>query len=247
MKYLFTLLFVCLITTFSMAQGRYQDVVYLKNGSIIRGTIIEQVPNESIKIETADRSVFFYKMEEIEKFTKEPIAGRGKGPSTRDNISSRLGTGYIRIAELGYEAGVGTYGLDRLKLNFINSYQFNQHFSAGIGTGLRYYVDTDEVLLPVFADLRAIILDHHISPYVAFGFGYSFNLTDNFDGVGTLINPSAGVIFPVFEKSLLNVGLGYEVQRVNYTMHVPSYYATHIYYSSHYNTGALSLHVGLTF
>jgi len=54
------------------SSGELQDVVYLKNGSIIRGLIIEQVPNVSIKIQTSDGSVFFYKMEEIEKITKEP-------------------------------------------------------------------------------------------------------------------------------------------------------------------------------
>ncbi len=47
------------------------DVVYLKNGSIIRGIIIEQVPNVSLKIQTSDGSIFFYKMDEIEKITKE--------------------------------------------------------------------------------------------------------------------------------------------------------------------------------
>ncbi|MFY0644981.1 MAG: hypothetical protein JXR19_10985 [Bacteroidia bacterium] len=49
----------------------YQDVVYLKNGSIIRGMIIEQIPNVSIKIQTADANVFVFKMDEIEKITKE--------------------------------------------------------------------------------------------------------------------------------------------------------------------------------
>lgn len=50
---------------------QYVDVVYLKNGSVIRGIIIEQVPNVSIKIETAGGSVFVYKMEEVERMTKE--------------------------------------------------------------------------------------------------------------------------------------------------------------------------------
>ena len=49
----------------------YQDVVYLKNGSIIRGMIIEQIPNVSLKIQTKDSNVFVFKMEEIEKITKE--------------------------------------------------------------------------------------------------------------------------------------------------------------------------------
>lgn len=49
----------------------YQDVVYLKNGGILRGMIIEQIPNVQLKIQTKDGSVFVYKIEEIEKITKE--------------------------------------------------------------------------------------------------------------------------------------------------------------------------------
>jgi len=37
---------------------QYEDVVYLKNGSVIRGMIIEQSPNQSITIQTADRKIF---------------------------------------------------------------------------------------------------------------------------------------------------------------------------------------------
>jgi hypothetical protein len=55
----------------SFAQSFNTDVVYLKNGSIIRGVIIEQVPNQSLKIQTQDKSVFVYRYEEIEKIIKE--------------------------------------------------------------------------------------------------------------------------------------------------------------------------------
>ncbi|QQS72492.1 MAG: hypothetical protein IPP95_15195 [Flavobacteriales bacterium] len=59
----------------SQEQGReprspaqeWQDVVYLKNGSVIRGMVIEQVPNVSLKIGTADGSVFVYAMDQVEK------------------------------------------------------------------------------------------------------------------------------------------------------------------------------------
>lgn len=50
---------------------QFLDVVYLKNGSVIKGTIIEQVPNVQIKIQTKDGNIFVYKIEEIEKMTKE--------------------------------------------------------------------------------------------------------------------------------------------------------------------------------
>ena len=54
-----------------------QDVVYLHNGSIIRGTIVEQVPGESILIQTVDGNRFRYSMEEIERMVKEPQRDQG--------------------------------------------------------------------------------------------------------------------------------------------------------------------------
>lgn len=56
----------------ALGQQQMQDVVYLKNGSIIRGEIIEQIPNQTIKIKTADGSVFVYSMSDIERIVKEP-------------------------------------------------------------------------------------------------------------------------------------------------------------------------------
>jgi len=53
------------------AQNNYQDVVYLKNGGIIRGTLIELIPDKSLKIETVDGNVFVFQMDEVEKITKE--------------------------------------------------------------------------------------------------------------------------------------------------------------------------------
>ncbi|MFJ1352026.1 hypothetical protein [Capnocytophaga canimorsus] len=49
------------------------DVVYLKNGGVTKGEIIEQVPNINIKIQTKDGNVFVYKMEEISKISKEKV------------------------------------------------------------------------------------------------------------------------------------------------------------------------------
>ncbi len=57
------------------AEQLMQDVVYLKDGSIIRGQIIEQIPDVSIKIETVIGNIFAYKMEEVEKIVREPFKG----------------------------------------------------------------------------------------------------------------------------------------------------------------------------
>ena len=188
-----------LITSLVHAQSNFEDVVYLKNGSIIRGIIIEQVPNQSIKIQS-DRNVFFFRLDEIERITKEPIKGGGSSLT------------YRGIIELGTQFPVGDFGLARWKFNFINGIQFNPHFSFGLGTGLRYYYK-DEVnawLVPIFVDFRVNITKDYTTPYIALGSGYSFEASKNFNDVGFFLNTNVGISL----GSTVNVGVGYELQRI---------------------------------
>jgi len=73
-----------------IGQTTYEEVVYLKNGSIIHGVIIEQIPNQSVKIQTKDKNVYVFKIEEIEKITKEERQGekRGGNPGTKSGYNS---------------------------------------------------------------------------------------------------------------------------------------------------------------
>jgi len=47
------------------------DVVYLKNGNIIKGHIIEQIPGETIKIETLVGDIIVLKFSEIRRIEKQ--------------------------------------------------------------------------------------------------------------------------------------------------------------------------------
>ena len=69
---LLTCLTAFVMTSQAFAQ-QMEDVVYLKNGGLIRGTITEQIPSESLKIQTRDGNVFVYTMDEIAKISKEPV------------------------------------------------------------------------------------------------------------------------------------------------------------------------------
>jgi TM2 domain-containing membrane protein YozV len=53
------------------ALGPYRDVVYLKNGSVVRGLITEQTPNVALKIQSADGNVYVFQMSEVEKLGRE--------------------------------------------------------------------------------------------------------------------------------------------------------------------------------
>ncbi len=74
MRFYFFIIFI-FFNFLSYCQNSLEDVVYLKDGSIIRGVIVEQVPNEMIKIETRIGNVLAYKFSEIDKITKENSGG----------------------------------------------------------------------------------------------------------------------------------------------------------------------------
>ena len=63
-------------------QTRKQDVVYLKNGNVIRGTIVELIPEKTVKIETADGSVFVYPTDEVLKMQREDVVGASTQTAT---------------------------------------------------------------------------------------------------------------------------------------------------------------------
>lgn len=47
------------------------DVLYLKNGSIIKGSVVEHIIGSTLKIQTQDGSIFVYKEDEIDKLLRE--------------------------------------------------------------------------------------------------------------------------------------------------------------------------------
>jgi len=52
-------------------QARYLEVVTLKDGTIIRGVIVEQIPGKAIKIKTAEGNQYTYEASEIAGIVKE--------------------------------------------------------------------------------------------------------------------------------------------------------------------------------
>lgn len=130
MKNYLTVLLFLLAATVSFGQSNYQDVVYLKNGSIIRGVIIEQIPNKSIKIETIDKSVFVFQLDEIEKITKETPP---KIKGVKDDVTRRKG--YVGLS-IGPSIPIGEFadlsnGLAKtgVQLNLVNfGYRSSENF-----------------------------------------------------------------------------------------------------------------------
>lgn len=65
------ILIVATIVSNASAQSIEQDVVYLKNGSIVRGTLKEHIIGKELRIETVDGNLWVFQESEVLKITKE--------------------------------------------------------------------------------------------------------------------------------------------------------------------------------
>jgi sRNA-binding regulator protein Hfq len=223
---------ILFILTYSLCSGQnnnMEDVVYLKNGSIIRGLIIEQVPNQSIKIQTKDRNVFVFKYDEIEKITKENAINNNSNNSGNDTQTTGefKKKGFINLTEINYCPGVGDVKFENLSaknedysfgFKTVLGYQFNEHLSLGLGVGIDKYKNIE--LLPLTLDTRVSILKGKVSPVFIGDIGYSFGL-NGVEG-GLVINPQVGIRTYISKNTAYIFNIGYKWQKQKVTYRYPS-------------------------
>lgn len=230
MKKALIIAFALLLSVITMSQNvQYEDVVYLKNGSVIRGMIVEQIPNKTLKIKTVNRNVFVFEFAEIEKITKEEIpSGGGQVYPPDEDVSQ---TKYVK--ENGFEStvdfglgGLVDWGSPALSLNVIAGYRFLPQLFFGGGTGIEFY--DSRSMLPLFANIRTDFIKARVTPFFAVSAGYAFgwvSYDDGSDWGGMFVEPSFGVRFnfsPNFGMNL-STGLKFQRAREEYYYYEPYY------------------------
>lgn len=238
MKKCLMFVLIIILTNVAYSNNDYQDVIYLKNGGIIRGMIIEQIPNKSIKIKTADSNVLVFKSEEIKKITKEL--------KEIYSNSSGLKKGYKGIVTFSYLLGIGDFQHDRVKFDFINGYQVNPYISIGVGIGFRYYTKSAEYIIPFFYDTKITFSDSELSPFFSLGIGSSIGTNGlSNDIIGFIFNPAFGMTIKG-AYSNVNIGIGYELQQFIETYYEYGFgYVSRDEYIMEY--GAFELFIGISF
>ncbi|MBR5469042.1 MAG: hypothetical protein IKU78_01065 [Paludibacteraceae bacterium] len=217
-----------------IAFAQQKDVVYLKNGSVIKGNIKEIVPSESLKIETYDGSLFVFKMNEVERILKEEMQ---KNTKFKNNELFTKYAGFLDVSFGGKLYDMFSFDISTTHGGYISEYFF---MGAGIEFDLTYqlirYIHNGEIIsqvpnylfaLPVYADFRMnpLGIQKKITPFVDLRIGCEA-LSPLF-----FLSPSAGIRFK-FDKIALNVGFSYE------------YYATG---KGGYDIHDLSAKVGIEF
>lgn len=195
-----------------------RDVVYLKNGTIIHGEILEFQPGGNVRVRNSVGDIFVYSASQVDKMTKESVSGDAIKYSSSSSSSSRsLIRGYRGFVDGGVYAGRcvdGNSGVAYTRIGFTTThgFQFNPHIFFGGGIGWQVQAGDDliedfDVLFPLYAAFRYDIIDGKISPFASARVGGFASLTcvDDNELAGGYFNVNFGV-----RISRLNLSVGYE-------------------------------------
>ncbi len=211
MKKFLILFSAIIVLSISANAQRKQDVVYLKNGSMIRGVMLEFKPDEYVKIETKDRSVWVFNNDQIEKVTKEARLGKQIQPKYH---------GYYMTLSTGFLPGRGNWGTEvNVFLRMVNGYQFNEKFGLGFGTELSGLDSRNGGLMPLFLEPRYYLLKNRTAPYLLGQAGWSMPLWNQswqgrkLNNGGPSLGASLGIRHHFSSGSAFDVSFGYLFQQ----------------------------------
>jgi hypothetical protein len=86
-KICLSLLIILSVTNVVQSQVLYNEVAYLKNGSIIKGVITEEFPGQSMKIQTKDGNLFVFDMAELDHIAWELVVEQQFRTSTEQSAA----------------------------------------------------------------------------------------------------------------------------------------------------------------
>jgi hypothetical protein len=138
MKKSLSLIILIIVDSVTFAQQRYQDTIYLKNGTSINGKINGWVKNKSIEIQTIDKKQFIFDMDEIEKIAKKTFRIENSNTDLTTNSATK------RNGFIGLSGGLniplkGDYvkGIQVPAADF--GYLFNNNFGVTVLIGINSY------------------------------------------------------------------------------------------------------------
>ncbi len=197
------IIFAIFISSEMFAQSR-EDIVYLNNGSIYRGKLIENVRGEYTRIEIVGHNIIVVPDSSVKKILMDQIIPLQE----RENKASP-----VEMA-----ANVGFYGGSKNSagFTFITAYQFPFRMSAGAGMGIEWF---DHQQIPFMADIKYYFLKGSFSPYIYTQGGYAVPLTkktesdlSNYYG-GFLAGIGGGLRVNFAKHNALVFSLGYRYQK----------------------------------
>ena len=152
MKKQFVIILLLALIVWPAFSQKSKDAVYLKNGSIIYGKLLE-ISDNVYKIQTSDGSLFNFRSDEVEKFVKET-----------PRFESRKTSGPGFALEGGLLVGSQSSEVSApFSFNIILNLTSSTKNIFGIGSGVEFLGST---FSPVFIEVKRLLNDKKTAPFV---------------------------------------------------------------------------------
>lgn len=208
----FVLFISVLLSAGSLLAQSTVETVYLKNGGLVKGEIIEQVPGQSLKVKTKDGNIFVYQMDEVERITKEQVTVGNEG---HRGLDFNIDLGYNLPTKSGAD-GCPTAELSLGK-------RFSRNFYWGLGAGAYIPTGGGDVQIPITTEAKMLfpLGNSKLTPFVSLKGGYIINTADDISvGSGkskvkveqsnyALLQLMPGISFPLSGSVDFNLAAGY--------------------------------------
>ena len=146
-----------------------QDIIRLRNGSILRGEI-QAINGEGqiVVFKSWNGATFDLHQMQIRKITQ-------RCKNTRYNFKEK---GWYHHTRTGLVVGQLYYGPNKtgFHLQHSSGWMFSRQLGLGLGTGIDYFSpgENDAVTYPIFAELQGFLLPNSITPFYSIGAGWAF-------------------------------------------------------------------------
>lgn len=205
------------------------DIVHLKDGSILRGQLLEYQPGGRLRLKLSTTEVTLDDSEVL-KIVQEPVSRQQLRYLRRQynqvyrfpekGIYIHTGFGYLPEAGennaetgLNFQAAVG--------------YQIQRWLGLGVGVGIDDYnvYEFGGSFVPLFVEARGYFTSTLRSPYWILAVGHGIALGSNDDDIwgweqsregGRMIYPAIGCRFSGKKSGNLMIDIGYKFQRARY-------------------------------
>lgn len=223
--------------------GAVADFLFLYNGSIFKGKIVSETPQETVlELKNGERVTFSSK--EIKTVQRNQPADRNptlnesstappaydyryisltKKPKEKKEYAFRERGWFNRTSFTmpnGVYQGEAQFGAG---LHTLTGFQFNRMLGAGIGLGFdTFNPEAGENVASVYGELQSFLTKTKTAPFVSFGAGYGFafrnrnNFITKAEG-GLRFHPAVGVRLGADKDLNLLLDVGYIFQTATYT------------------------------
>jgi hypothetical protein len=208
--YRIILLFILIPCSLIAFGQKMTDVLYLKDGSIIKGKIVD-TSDATVRIETCCGSLFVYQNAKILRLDKE-----------HDLLETKQvkRIGYMNFSSFGVLLG-STANPKQAPLSLLSehNYRINKNFSAGIVLG---YELLNEATIPLATNVKLMLPLKKSDLFLGLSGGYNFSVENPEPGFyqsytgGIMFNIEVGTIIPLSQNNALLVAMGYRYNELHY-------------------------------